>query len=66
MQLDFHLIATDTQEQVMLDAVIQSVQPLRNATGQTTGFHHGVRFEVVEPRVLLLVNELLRPQVWRS
>ena len=66
VQLDFHLVATDTQEQVLLSAVIQSVQPLRNASGQTTGYHHGIHFEAVEPRILLLVNELLRPQVWRS
>ena len=65
LQLDFHLAATDTQEQVMLDAVIQTVQALRNASGHVTGHHHGLRFERVEPRILLLVNELLNPQNWR-
>ena len=65
LQLDFHLAATDTQEQVMLDAVIQTVQALRNTSGQVTGHHHGLRFERVEPRILLLVNELLNPQNWR-
>ena len=65
LQLDFHLAATDTQEQVMLDAVIQTVQALRNASGHVTGHHHGLRFDRVEPRILLLVNELLNPQNWR-
>ena len=66
LRLDFHLMATDTQEQVTLGGIIQSVQPLRSPAGQTTGHHHGIRFEAVEPRILLLVNELLRPQMWRD
>jgi c-di-GMP-binding flagellar brake protein YcgR len=65
LQLDFHLAATDTQEQVMLDAIIQTVQALRNESGQVKGYHHGLRFDVVEPRILLLVSELLNPQNWR-
>lgn len=62
LQLDFHLAATDTQEEVLLDAEIQSVQPLRNQSGQTTGYQHGVRFAYIEPRILLLVSELQKPQ----
>jgi c-di-GMP-binding flagellar brake protein YcgR len=65
LQLDFRLAATDTQEQVMLDAVIQKVQALRDPSGRVTGYHHGVHFEKVEPRILLLVSELLRPQMWQ-
>lgn len=62
LQLDFHLTATGTHEQVVLDAVIQSVQPLRNHAGQTTGHHHGIRFAQTDPRILLLVSELQKPQ----
>lgn len=62
LQLDFHLSATNTQEQVVLEADIQSVQPLRNQSGQTTGYHHGIRFGQIEPRILLLVSELQKPR----
>lgn len=62
LQLDFHLTATDSQEQVTMEADIQSVQPVRNASGQITAYHHGIRFAQVEPRVLLLVSELQKPQ----
>ena len=61
-EISFHLMATDTQEQLEIQADIQSVQPLRNPSGQITGYHHGLHFSVVEPRILLLVNELQRPQ----
>lgn len=59
--LDFHLQATDSQERVVFAAEIQSVQALRDQAGQTTGCHHGIRFAHTDPRVLLLVSELLRP-----
>jgi c-di-GMP-binding flagellar brake protein YcgR len=62
LQLAFDLAATGTHERLELSAEIQTVQPLRNANGQTSGFHHGIRFAHVEPRILLLVNELQRPQ----
>lgn len=63
VQLDFHLAATGTQESLELVADIQSVQPLRNQSGQATGYHHGIRFLDIDPRILLLVTELQRPQV---
>lgn len=59
--LDFHLSATDSQEHIVFAAEIQSVQPLRDQAGQTTGQLHGIRFSQRDPRVLLLVNELLKP-----
>jgi c-di-GMP-binding flagellar brake protein YcgR len=60
--LDFQLAATGTQEHVVLEADIQSVQALRNQAGQTTAYHHGLRFHQIEPRILLLVNELQKPR----
>lgn len=62
LSLSFYLAATDTQECLQLQADIQSVQAVRNQAGQTTGYHHGVRFAQVEPRILLLVYELLKPR----
>ena len=38
---------------------------LRDPSGQVTWCHHRVRFEKVEPRILLLVSELLRPPMWQ-
>ncbi|MEY2621336.1 MAG: hypothetical protein RIT26_1156 [Pseudomonadota bacterium] len=57
----FDLLATGTHEQLSLEADIQSIKPLRNAAGQVTGHLHGIRFHVIEPRVLLLVAELQKP-----
>ena len=62
LQMDFNLAATGTRERLDMMADIQSVQPLLNAQGQTTGYHHGIRFADIEPRILLLVNELQRPR----
>lgn len=64
LAMDFHLVATNTDEHLVLRADIQSVQPLRDQSGQTTGYHHGIRFSVVEPRILLLVNELQKPRAF--
>lgn len=61
VELAFSLAATGTQEQLVLGADIQTVQPLRDAAGHATGYLHGIRFHHVEPRVLLLVNELQKP-----
>lgn len=61
LQMDFQLAATGTQECLEIRADLQSVQPLLNASGQTTGYHHGIHFADIEPRILLLVSELLRP-----
>lgn len=62
IELVFDLAATGTREQLVIGANVQSVQPVRDATGQTTGHLHGIRFHQVEPRILLLVNELQKPQ----
>lgn len=58
LQLDFHLTATDTQEQLMLEADIQSVQPLQNPSDSAAVYQHGIRFGQIEPKILLLVSEL--------
>lgn len=62
LALDFHLAATGTTEQLVLGADIQSVQAVRNQAGQVTAYHHGIRFHEIEPRILLLVNELQKPR----
>lgn len=64
LELEFSLAATGTQEQLLLGADIQTVKPLRDASGQTTAYLHGIRFHQVEPRVLLLVSELQKPQAY--
>lgn len=61
LELSFALAATGTQEQLVLGADIQTVQPLRDAAGQGAGYVHGIRFHKVEPCVLLLVSELQKP-----
>lgn len=61
VELSFALAATGTQERLVLDADIQTVQPLRDNTGQSSGFQIGIRFHQIEPCVLLLVNELQKP-----
>lgn len=61
LELAFSLAATGTQEQLLLGADIQTVQPLRDASGQGVAYMHGIRFHVVDPRVLLLVSELQKP-----
>lgn len=61
LEMVFSLGATNTRETVALDAVIQSVRPLPAQSFEATGFLHGIRFERVEPRILLLIHELLRP-----
>lgn len=61
VELAFSLAATGTQEQLLLSADIQTVQPLRDASGQGTAYLHGIRFHGVDPRVLLLVSELQKP-----
>lgn len=61
VELAFDLAATGTHERVVMEAVVQSVQPLRNASGRTSGYLHGIRFHEVEPRILLLVSELQKP-----
>lgn len=62
VELVFDLAATGTHEQLVLGADLQSVQPWRDAGGQTTGHLHGIRFHQVDPRILLLVSELQKPQ----
>lgn len=61
IELTFDLAATGTHEQLVIGADLQSVQPLLDAVGQVSGYLHGIRFHEVEPRVLLLVNELQKP-----
>ena len=61
VELAFSLAATGTQERLVLSADIQTVQPLRDTTGKSSGFLHGIRFHRVEPCVLLLVSELQKP-----
>ena len=61
VELCFALAATGTQEKLVLDADIQTVQPLRDSSGDTSGFQIGIRFHQIEPCVLLLVSELQKP-----
>ncbi len=61
LAFEFHLAVTDAQERLEIEAEIQSVQALRGQAGQAAAHHHGIRFAKTEPRVLLLVNELLKP-----
>jgi c-di-GMP-binding flagellar brake protein YcgR len=61
IQLDFHLQVTNSEESLELEADVQTVQPIPNPTGQTTNYHHGIRFLEIDPRILLLVNELQKP-----
>jgi hypothetical protein len=62
LQLNFYLAATAKQERLEMMADIQSLKPLVDATGQVSGYQHGVRFADIEPRILLLVNQLQKPQ----
>jgi len=59
--LDFDLAATGTHEELLLGGDIQTVQPLKDASGQVKAYLHGIAFHKVEPRVLLLVYELQKP-----
>jgi Flagellar protein YcgR/PilZ domain len=61
VELTFELAATGTHEKLLMSADLQSVQPLRDATGNLSGYLHGIRFHEVDPRILLLVNELQKP-----
>jgi len=62
LDLAFSLQTTGTQEHLQIEATLQSVQPLRNAQGQDSGHHHGLRFSRIEPLIALLVNELHKPR----
>jgi c-di-GMP-binding flagellar brake protein YcgR len=59
--LEFLLAATGSHERVVLDAEIQTFQALRDQAGQASGYLHGIRFAQSDPRVWLLVSELLKP-----
>lgn len=61
VELSFSLAATGTQEKLVLDADIMTVQTVRESSGQSVGYLHGIRFHRVEPCVLLLVSELQKP-----
>lgn len=61
VELTFNLAAMGTQERLVLEADIQTVQPWRDASGQSAGFQIGIRFHQVEPSLLLLINELDKP-----
>lgn len=62
IELAFDLVSTGTHERLALGADVQSVQAIRNASGQTTAHMHGIRFHLMEPRILLLVSELQKRQ----
>jgi hypothetical protein len=61
VKMEFSLASTGTQEELVVGADIQTVQPLRDTSGNSVGFLHGIRFHRVEPCVLLLVSELQKP-----
>lgn len=58
LELEFRLSATGTHEHIALKAVIQSTQVIKGMNGQAASHHHGLRFDRVDPLVLLLVTEL--------
>lgn len=58
LELAFELKATGTQECLLLPATIQAVQALPVDSAHTTLYRHGIQFEHIDPRVLLLVHEL--------
>lgn len=55
--LDFALQTTGTQEQLQIEAHVQSVQALQDAQGRVSGHLHGLRFARIEPLIALLVSE---------
>ncbi len=61
VELAFDLAATGTHELLTIGADVQSVKPLLDAAGHTTGHLHGIRFHEIDPRILLLVSELQKP-----
>lgn len=60
LELAFELKATGTQECLRLSATIQAVQALPVDSAHTTLYRHGIQFQQIDPRVLLLVHELPR------
>ncbi len=60
LELAFELKATGTQECLLLPATVQAVQALPVDSAHTTLYRHGIQFEHIDPRVLLLVHELPR------
>lgn len=58
--LRFKLNATQSDEHIELNATIQSVETVANDTHKEVKvvFQHGVQFDTVEPKILLLVHEL--------
>jgi hypothetical protein len=58
--LNFDLKATGSHERVQMAGTLKSVQAQAEETTKSPGFLHGVQFDSVEPRILLLTNELPR------
>jgi hypothetical protein len=61
IELSFRLQAMESDEKVLLDAEVQSVQGLSAQASNSHRYQHGIRFREVDPRILLLVYELLKP-----
>ncbi len=57
LALKFQLHATGREERVLMDASLQSVYPLETPSAR---FRHGLKFESIDPRIVLLVQELLQ------
>lgn len=57
LELEFRLNATDQLERLQMPATIQTVETVAGSSAQ---YRHGLRFDHVDPRVFLLVYELLK------
>jgi len=61
LELEFRLNATDQLERLQMPATVQSVEPVTGGpVGSSTQYRHGLRFDHADPRVFLLVYELLK------
>ena len=58
VEIAFHLQATDSHEQLRLAATVQTLEVQRASDGTPTAYKYGIRFEKVDARILLFVNEL--------
>lgn len=66
VEIAFHLQATDSHEQVPLSATVQTLEVQRASDGTPTAYKYGIKFEKVDARILLFVNELQKTASGRA
>lgn len=68
LALSFDLAATGTQEHVQLSATVQSLDIHRGEgeKASSMAYKYGIKFDKVDSRILLLVNELQKQGLSRS